>query len=127
PLTSCLLGAHVGRSSCNPGTCAIILFPHRNPEIGDERIPCDIYQDVGGLDVPMDQSTRMSVVECLGDGRHECRRLVKMRARFSDSGGKVASLDQFRHDEAKSVVGASHVENRHDVGMIKTSKNAGFS
>src|SRR5262249_15036427 len=31
-------------------------------------------------------------------------------SRFLESGGKVASLDQLGHDEAKSVVGASHVE-----------------
>ncbi len=68
----------------------------------------------------------MSVVKGFGDRRHQCRRLVKTGACFLDPGGKVASLDELGHDEAQTVVGASHVVDRNDMGMVETRNDAGF-
>ena len=68
----------------------------------------------------------MGVVQGFGDRRHQFRRLVKTGACFLDPGGKVASLDVLGDDEAQTVVGAPHVINRHDVGMVEAGDDAGF-
>ena len=55
PLAASLLGTHVRRSSSNPATLAEILVLECQTEVGNERLPRAIDQDVGGLDVPVDQ------------------------------------------------------------------------
>ena len=40
--------------------------------------------------------------------------------------GKVAPLDELGHDEAQTVVGATHVINRHDMGMVETRNDSRF-
>ena len=40
---------------------------------------------------------------------------------------QVASFDELRHDEAESVLGATHIEDRHDVGMVQLREDSGFN
>ena len=68
----------------------------------------------------------MSVVQGFGDCCHQFRRLVKTGASFPDFRRQVATPDVLGHDEAKTVVGASHVVDRHNMRMIETRKDAGF-
>jgi len=46
------------------------------------------------------------------------RRLPKGRSILFDLDCEIAAFDELRHDETESVVGASHVINRHDMGMV---------
>ncbi len=126
PLAPGLLGAHVSGCPSDPATLAEILVLERKSEVGDKRLSRCIDQDVGGLDVPVDQPSCMSVMKGFGDCCHQCRRLVKTGAAFLDPPGKVASLDELRDHEAEPVVGSPHVINRHDMGMVETGKDAGF-
>ena len=71
--TTGLLWAHVRRRSCDPGTLAEVLVLERQSEVGDERLPRGVDQDVGGLDVPMDQPPCVSIVQGFGDRRHQFR------------------------------------------------------
>src|ERR1700677_4843886 len=109
PLATSLLGTHVRRSSSNSATSAEVLIFKCKTEVGNERLPRAIDQNIGGLDVAMDQPRRMSMVQGLGDGGHQCRRLVKTGTCFLDPGGQVASLDVLGHDEAQTVFGAPDV------------------
>ena len=43
-----------------------------------------------------------------------------------DPGRQVAALDELRDDEAQAVLGAAHVEDRHDVGVVQAGQDAGF-
>ena len=126
PLATGLLRTHVGGSSCDPGTPAEILFLERQSKVGKECVSRGINQDVARLDVSMDQPPCMSKVQGFGDRCHQSRRLVKAGSAFLDPGGKVASLDELGHDEAQTIVGASHVVNRHDMWMIEARNDAGF-
>ena len=51
---------------------------------------------------------------------------MKTGACFLDLAGKVASLDELGHDEAQTVVGAPHVIDRHDMGMVEIRNDSGF-
>ena len=50
----------------------------------------------------------------------------KRKSILPDLGSKIAALDELRHDETESVVGASNVINRHDLGMVQTGEDASF-
>ena len=78
----CLLRTHIRRSSGNLTTPAKVLVSESKTEIGDECLLGGVNQDVGGLDIPVDQSTSMSVVKGISDGRNQSSRLVKTGACF---------------------------------------------
>ena len=70
-----LLGTHVGGCPCDPATLAEVLVPERKTEVGDERLARSVDQDVGGLDVPVDQPSGVGVMQGVGDRRNQFRRL----------------------------------------------------
>ena len=105
-----LLGAHVGRRASEPATLAEVLVLERQPEVGDARLARGIDQDVGGLDVPVDQPSGVGVMQGLGDRRDQFRRLPEGRSSLSDPGRQIAALDELGDDEAETVVGAAHVD-----------------
>src|SRR5262249_31111291 len=39
---------------------------------------------------------------------------------------QVAAIDEFRHDEAQAVLGATQIMNGHDVNMIEAGENSSF-
>ena len=40
---------------------------------------------------------------------------------------QIAAFDELRHDEAESVFRATHIEDRHDVGMVQLGEDPGFN
>ena len=56
PFATGLLRTHVGGCPSDPATLAEVLVLERKTEIGNERLSRSIDQDVGGLDVPVDQA-----------------------------------------------------------------------
>ena len=74
-LAAGLLRTHVRRRAGEADAFAEILFLQRQPEIGEVRLAGGVDQDVGGLDVPVDQPARVGVVQGLGDRRRQFRRL----------------------------------------------------
>ena len=77
PLAAGLLGAHVGGRAGEPGPLAEVLVLERQPEVGHAGLARGVDQDVGGLDVPVDQAPGVGVVQGLGDGRHQLGRLAE--------------------------------------------------
>ena len=45
---------------------------------------------------------------------------------LSDPDRQVAAFDELRDDEAEAVVRATHIVDRHDVGMVQPGEDAGF-
>ena len=75
----------------------------------------------------MDQPSGVGVVQGVGDRGDQFRRLVKAGASLSlILVRQVAAFDELRDDEAETVVGATHVVDRHDVGMVQAGEDAGF-
>ena len=74
-----LLGAHVGGCPGQPATLAEVLVLEGQPEVGDAGFARGVDQDVGGLDVPVDQPPGVGVMQGLGDGGDQFRRIPEGR------------------------------------------------
>ena len=126
PLAPGLLGTHVGRRAGQPPTLAEVLILEGKPEIGHAGFARGVDQDVGGLDVPVDQPSAMGVMQGVGDRGDQFRRIPEGRASLFHPDCQVASFDELRDDEAEPVFRAAHVVDRHDVGMVQLGENSGF-
>src|ERR1700677_4402927 len=77
PLATSLLRTHVSKCPGVAWSLTDVLFLERQPKISDIRFSGAIQQDVARLDVPVDQSFSMSIVQSVGDRDDQCRRLTK--------------------------------------------------
>ena len=82
-LTPGLFGAHVGGCSSYPATLAEVLVLERKPEVGDTGFARCVDQDVGRLDVPVDQPSGVGVMQCVGNRGDQFRRIPEGRSRLS--------------------------------------------
>ena len=127
PLASCLLWTHVGRSSSRLPALAEILVSQRETEVGDTRLARSVDQDVGGLDVPVDQPLGVGVMQCFGHGGDEFGRIIETKATVGDLGRQVAAFEELGNDVTESVFRATHIKDRHDVGMVQFGEDSGFN
>ena len=74
-----LLGAHVGGRPSEPATLAEVLVLEGKPEVGDAGLARGVDQDVGGLDVPVDQPSGVGVMQGFGDRGDQFRRIPEGR------------------------------------------------
>ena len=105
---------------------AVVLVLERQPEVGDAGCARSVEQDVGGLDVAMDQAAGVCVVEGLGDCRHQLGRIAECEPSLPHSLGQVAPLDVLRHDVTEPVVGPADVIDRDDVRVVEPGECAGL-
>ena len=77
PLAPGLLGAHVGRGADELALLAAIVVPQRQPEVSHPRLALEIDEDVGRLDVAVDQAPGVGMVQCLGDHRDQLGRFAE--------------------------------------------------
>ena len=75
----------------------------------------------------MDQPSGMGVVQGVGDGGNQFRRIPEGRSSLPDPDRQVAAFDELRDDEAESVFRATHVEDRHNMGMVEFGEDPGFN
>ena len=80
PLAPGLLGAHVGGVPASPAPLPKSSSLSASPKSATTRLARGVDQDVGGLDVPVDQAPGVGVVQRLGDRRHQFRRLPEGQA-----------------------------------------------
>src|SRR5579871_866745 len=66
PLAASLLRAHVGGRPGKAGPLTEFLLPQGQPEVGHVGLAAAAEEDVGRLDVAVDQPLGMGVVQCLG-------------------------------------------------------------
>ncbi len=121
-----LLGAHVGRSPGQPAFPAKVLLPERQPEVGYDRLVRRVEQDIGRLDVAVDQVPRMGVVQRLGDRRHQLGRLPKGHPALTQPVCQVGALDVLGDHVAQAGLGPAHVIDGHDVGMVELGEELGL-
>ena len=72
-----LFGTHVGRRAGQPGALAVVFILEGEAEVGQERLARGIEQDVGGFDVAVDQAVGVGVMQGLGDGGDQQRRVAE--------------------------------------------------
>ena len=76
----CLLGSHVtgGAEKCQrPCEIAGVVQPFGEAEVGHERFALFVQQDVSRLEVPVEQSHAMSVVDGTGNLCHQLHGLAR--------------------------------------------------
>ena len=111
----------------SPTTLAEVLVSEGKSEVGETGLTRCVDQDVGRLDVPVDQTSGMGVMQCIGNRGDQFRRISERRSSLCNPCRQVAAFDELRHHEAKSVFRATHVMNGHDVGMVQFGKDLGFN
>ena len=75
-----LLGAHVGRRAGQPAPLAEVFILEGEPEVGHAGFARSVDQDVGGLDVPVDQPSGVGVMQGVGNGGNQFRRVPEGRS-----------------------------------------------
>ena len=63
----------------------------------------------------------------VGNCGDQLRRIPERESSLFQPDGQIVAFDEFRHDEAKSVFRATHIEYRHDVRMVQLGENTGFN
>ena len=79
-LTPGLFRTHISGCSSHSGTLAEVFVSESETEVSNERFTRRVDQDIGGLDVSVDQSPCMGVMQRFGDCGNESRRLMKTRS-----------------------------------------------
>ena len=75
-----LFGAHIGRRAGQPATLAEVFILEGEPEVRHAGLARRVDQDVGGLDVPVDQPSGVGVMQGVGDGGDQLRRIPEGRS-----------------------------------------------
>ena len=119
-------GTHVRGSSSQSPTLAEVLVLEGESEVRETGFARSVDQDVGRLDVPVDQPSGVGVMQGFGDRGNQFRRIPEGRSSLSNPDRQVAAFDELRDHEAKTIVRATHVVDRHDVGMVQPGEDAGF-
>ena len=122
-----LLGTHVSRCPRHAATLAEVLVSERKTEVGDTGFTRSVNEDVGGLDIPVDQPSAMGVMQCLGNRGDQLGRIPQRRSSLSHPDRQIAAFDELRDHEAESVFRATHIEDRHDMGMVQFGEDSGFN
>ena len=94
-----LLRAHVGGRAGEPCPLSEVLLLERQSEIGDVGLAGGVDEDVGWLDVPVDQTLAVGVMQGFSDRRHQRRRLDVRLPVVPDLLLQVAALDELANDE----------------------------
>src|SRR5713226_3279857 len=121
-----LLGRHVSRRSRKLQALAKILFLRGQAKINNIGLSRCIDQDVGRLNVPMNEPLAMSVVQRFRDGGYQACRLSERSPSLPDLLSQVAALDELGHHVAQTALGVAKIVNRNDMRMIEAGKNTGF-
>ena len=126
PLATGLLGTHVGGRPGESRPLAEVLLPRASPKSATNGLPAASMQDVGGLDVPVDQPLRWAWCSASATVATSSTASRKDGRASSILCRQVAALDVLRDDVAEAVVGAAHVMDRHDVRVVEVGEDAGF-
>ncbi len=127
PLASCLLRAHIRWSPSQSPTLAEVLVFEGKSEVSETGLTRGVNQNIGGLDIPVDQTSGVGVMECVGNRGNQFRRIPEGRSSLSNPDRQVTAFDELRDHEAKTILRATHVMNRHDIGMVQPGEDAGFN
>src|SRR5438132_14346061 len=100
PLATGLFGTHVGGRPGVSWPLADILLPQGQSKIRYERLAALIEQDVAGLDVPMDDTLLVGIVQSLAYGSHQLGIFFQGKARRFDLRLQGAAVDVLRDDVA---------------------------
>ena len=97
----------------------------RQAPVGEHHLPELAEDDVGGLDVPVDDALLVGVGHAVTDLREPRQHLRCGRPLGADVGPQREPAEQ-AHDQAGGAVEAAHVVHRHDVGVAQAAGEVGL-
>ena len=120
-LAADLLGGDVVHGAQQPAGAAVVeaAEPHAEPEVGQVDVAPRVEQDVGGLDVAVDEAARVRGVERRGHLGDDRRRALGLEPAFAaQHGAQVLALD-VAHDLEQHAVLLARVMDRDHVRMVE--------
>lgn len=126
-----LLGRHVfgcphkearfGEAPC------FVVTRHRNSEVGQEDAAVLVDEDVLGLDIAVDRSLCVCIIECQCDrADQDGNDFARQRTTFADDGIDAPPIDEL-HGEVLNTLGFADVEQGHDVWVLQTCDDFAFA
>src|SRR5688572_3713468 len=125
-LSPSLFRGHIRGSSCelsflSPGVVGV----ERQSKTRDERLAFRIEQDVGRLEVAMDQPLAMGRVDCFRDARDQPRCLVMGQSFTLKMMGQVMAIDKLVNDDNLACF-YKNVVDRYDVPVLQGGCTSGL-
>src|SRR5262249_49104320 len=105
---------------------AEVLVAQGQAEVGDDGPAAGVEEDVGRLDVAVDQAALVGVVQGLGDLGDEVGRGRGGKPALPQPPGQVRPFDQVRDGETQPVGGAADVVDGDDAGVVQAGEDAGL-
>jgi len=126
-----LFGRHVGRraqdvTGLRQAQRTGLISPSglaRNAKVAHQHVALAVKHDVGRLDVPMDDTLPMSIVQRGGDLSEQMAQLVKRQTTDAQHVLEGAAV-HVAHDNVGRVVRAVEIVHRQDVGMLQPRDDA---
>ena len=108
------------------GQARVDLAPLDESEVRQVRVPALVEQDVAGLHVPVDETSRVRGVERRRDLRHDLDRAIgRQRPPVRDQVPEIVSLE-VAHRDVQDAVGLSGGVDGHDVGVLGGGRSLGL-
>ena len=95
------------------------------PEVGDVGFPLAVDQDIGRLQIAVEDAAPVGVIDGRGDGRDQPRRGREIGRELAEPPIQALPLDQL-HAEESPARGMAHFVDRHDVGMVEVGDRLGL-
>jgi hypothetical protein len=106
---------------------AKVLVLQSQSEVSEAGFTRSVNQNISRFDISVDKTPGVGVMECVGNRRNQSRRIPEGRSGLSNPDRQVTAVDELRDHEAKPVLSATHVMDRHDMGMIEFGENSGLN
>ena len=104
----------------------LVAFDLREPEVGKVRATLRVEQDVGGLEVAVDDALPMGDLKGVADLRQELRRLPEGERVRGQARRQRDPLDELLHEVVLALVVPDLVKG-HDARMLQLGETAGLS
>ena len=95
-------------------------------DLGDGEAFDGFDEDVGGLDIAVDDALLVGVVDGLADGDEEFDALAGGEVVAFGVGGDGESVDELHDEEGEALGGGAGVEDLSDVGVVHEGEGAAF-
>jgi hypothetical protein len=124
PLAARLLGTHVRRRAGEARPGAEVLLAQGQTEVGHDGAAVSVQQDVGRLDVAVDEAMPMGMVQAFRHPGDDLDGLRGGQPPLLQPCLQVGALDELPHDVAEAVVGAAEVVHGKDGGVVEGGQHA---
>ena len=95
-------------------------------EVNKKRLILVPQKNVARLDITVDDTARVCVVQRFRNRCDQLHRLVDHQRRLANSRLEVAAFDQFGHDVERKLRRATHIVHGHDVWMVEACHRSSF-